>query len=131
MDPIANMFTQLKNAGCTGKEKTKINYSKINLAILTILKNKGYIKDFKEETIENQKFPILMVTFAYKENKKMPFNDLRRVSRPGRRVYIGANKINQHLRGKEDILISTSRGVMAGSEARKKGLGGEIIGEVV
>jgi len=131
MDPIANMFTQLKNAGNVGKEVTKINYSKINLAILTILKNKGFIKDFKEEKVENQKFPILLVTFIYKENKKMPFDDLRRVSRPGRRIYIGANKISQHLRGKEDLLISTSHGVMAGTEARKRGLGGEIIGEVV
>lgn len=131
MDPIANMFTQLKNAGGAKKPVTQVNYSKINLAILAILKNKGFIKDFKEEKNENQKYPILLVTLTFKENKQMPFTQLRRISRPGRRVYIGSNKINQYLRGKADILMTTSRGVMSGSDAKKQGLGGEIIGEVV
>lgn len=131
MDPIANMFSQLKNAGRVGKTETQIAYSKINLAILTILKNKGYIKDFKEEKNENQKYPVIIVTFAYKENKEIPFDDLRRISRPGRRVYVGAGKINMYLRGKSDILISTSHGVMTGTDAKKQGLGGELIGEVV
>lgn len=130
MDPIANLFAQLKNAAQGKKPKIAVNYSKINLAILANLKNRGFIRDFKEVS-QNQKYPSLLVTFAYDENKKTPFNDLRRVSRPGRRVYVGANKIGRLMRGKADILISTSHGVMTGTQAKRERLGGEIIGEVV
>jgi small subunit ribosomal protein S8 len=91
----------------------------------------GFISDFKEETIENQKYPKLKVVLAFKNNKEMKFADIRRISRPGRRVYVKADKIYLHARGKSALIVSTSSGIMSGSEARKKGLGGELIGEVV
>lgn len=131
MDTIANMFTQLKNAGKVGKKEVVISYSKLSLAILAVLKNKGFIADFKTLKSEAQKYPKILVTLSFKNNQELSFNDIRRVSRSGRRVYIGANRLHQIMRGKAEILISTSQGVMGGADAKRRGLGGEVLGEVV
>ncbi|AKM82699.1 TPA: 30S ribosomal protein S8 [Candidatus Berkelbacteria bacterium] len=131
MDTIANMFTQLKNAGHAGKKEVSVSYSKLNLAILAILKEKGFVASFKEETAEGKKYPNLTVTLSFKANNELSFNDIRRVSRSGRRIYVGAGRLPQLMRGKAEILVSTSKGVMSGTDAKKKGLGGEILGEVV
>lgn len=131
MDPIANMISQLKNAGNANLKETEVPYSKINLAILEILRTSGFITSFAEEKKENQKYPYkIKVTLKYKSKNELTFNNIRRVSRPGRRIYIGAGKIHQVSRGKAEVLISTSQGVMNGKTARKKGLGGELICEV-
>lgn len=132
MDPIANMFSQLKNAGAASHKEAKVAYSKMNLAILEILKSRGFINSFTPVTIDTQKYPIaIKVNLKFKNAKEMAFYDLKRISRPGRRIYISAKEINQRSRGKADILISTSKGILSGNDARKKGLGGELIGEVV
>lgn len=131
MDTIANMFTQLRNAGYANKKEVLVTYSKLNLAILSILKEKGFIASFKEEIAEGKKYPNISVTLAFKSNNEMTFSDIRRVSRSGRRIYIPTGRIHQLMRGKAEILISTSQGVMSGTEAKKKGLGGEVLGEVV
>ena len=132
MDPIANMFSQLKNAGAASHKEAKVAYSKMNLAILEILKSRGFINSFTPVTIDTQKYPIaIKVNLKFKNAKEMAFYDLKRISRPGRRIYISAKEINQRSRGKADILISTSKGVLSGHEAHKKGLGGELIGEVL
>jgi len=130
MDTIANMFSQLKNAGHAGKKEVFVSFSKLNLAILAVLKNKGFVTDFKTVTTETQKYPKILVTLAFKNNSELAFNDIRRVSRSGCRVYIGSNRIHQIMRGKAEILISTSQGVMGAAEAKKKNLGGEVLGEV-
>lgn len=131
MDTIANMFTQLKNAGYAGKKEVSVSYSKLNLAILAILKEKGFIASFKEEIAEGKKYPNVTVILAFKANNELSFSDIRRVSKSGRRIYVGAGRIHQLMRGKAEILISTSKGVMSGAEAKKKGLGGEVLGEVI
>lgn len=130
MDPIANMFAQLKNSMYAGKPTAMVNYSKINLAILDVLKNKGYIKNYKEIQEENKKYPRIIVEYKTISND-YAFKDIRRISRPGRRVYTGTGKIYQLLRGKEDIILSTPKGVMSGIDAKKQGLGGEVLGEVM
>lgn len=132
MDPIANMFSQLKNAGAASHKEAKVAYSKMNLAILEILKSRGFINSFTPVTIDTQKYPIaIKVNLKFKNAKEMAFYDLKRISRPGRRIYISAKEINVRSRGKADILISTSKGVLSGHEARKYGLGGELLGEVL
>lgn len=132
MDPIANMFSQLKNAGAASHKEAKVAYSKMNLAILEILKSRSFINSFTPITIDTQKYPIaIKVNLKFKNAKEMAFYDLKRISRPGRRIYISAKEINVRSRGKADILISTSKGVLSGNEARKYGLGGELLGEVL
>lgn len=131
MDPIANMFTQLKNAGFSKNKETKLAYSKMKIRILEILKNMGIISDFKVEKNDNQKYPqYIVVNLRFKNNDELAFSDINRVSRPGRRVYISANRIKKASHDKTEILISTSSGIMSGTDARKKGLGGEVICEV-
>lgn len=131
MDPIANSFTQIMNASRVLKKEVTISYSKMKLAILDTLKRQGLIEDYQEIKIEDQKYPMIKVVLKYKADHKGVFNNISRVSRSGRRVYIASDKIFQAQRGKIDIILSTPQGVMSGREARVKGLGGEIIGEVV
>lgn len=131
MDPIANSFTQIMNASKTFKKEVTISYSKMKLAILDTLKRQGLIEDYQEIKIENQKYPVIKIVLKYKADRKGMFNNIRRVSRSGRRIYVASAKIIQAQRGKIDLILSTPQGVMSGREARAKGLGGEIIGEVV
>ncbi len=131
MDPIANSFTQIKNALNASQKEVYLSYSKLKLAILATLKHRGLIEDFKEEKSDEQKYPKIKVVLKYKVNREAAFTNIRRVSRPGRRVYLATDKIAAAKRGKIDIILSTSQGVMSGTEAKAKGLGGEVIGEVV
>lgn len=131
MDPIANSFTQMRNGMKVFKKEVTLTYSKMKLAILDTLKRQGLIEDYKEIKIEDQKYPMILVTLKYKASHEGIFDNIRRVSKSGRRVYIASNKINHAQRGKIDIILSTPQGVMSGREAKAKGLGGEVIGEVV
>lgn len=131
MDSIANMFSQLKNASAVGKEQALVKYSKLNLKILEIFKKRGFINDFHEKIIKEQKYPSgISVDLKYKNNKEPIFSDIKIISRSGRRLYISAKEINTYSRGQAELLLSTSQGMMIGNEARKKGLGGEVIGKV-
>lgn len=124
MDPIAEMFSQIKNAQGARREKLVISYSKIKLAILTVLKLHHQIANYR--LLEKQHDKSKKIEIDLKQN----FIDIRRVSRPGRRVYSSSNNIPQPKRPKSMVIISTSQGVLEGEEARKKGLGGELIAEI-
>jgi len=131
MDPIANMLSQIKNAGNAKKKETEVKYSKMNSAILNNLKNQGYIENFEEKRVNNQKYPSkIVVKLKYKNQNEPYFSDIQRISSPGRRIYVKSGRINKLSRGKSEFLISTPQGVMSGREAHKKGLGGEVICEV-
>lgn len=131
MDPIANSLVQIKNAVATSKKEVTVTYSKVKLAILEAFKKQGLIENYEEVKIEDQKYPAgIKVTLKYNAEKVSAINNIKRVSRPGRRVYIAASKIPTKKRGRVEIIISTPQGVMSGKEAYKKGLGGEIICEV-
>ena len=124
MDPIAEMFSQIKNAQSVRREKLIISYSKIKLAILEILKLHHQIIDYrllKKQHDESQKIEI---------NLKPNLIDIKRISRPGRRVYTSGSSIPRPKRPQSMVIISTSQGVLEGEEARKKGLGGELIAEI-
>jgi len=131
MDSIANMLSQIKNAGNARKKETEVKYSKMNLAILNNLKNQGYIENFEEKKVNNQKYPSkIIVKLKYKNQNEPYFSDILRISSPGRRIYVKSARINKLSRAKSEFLISTPQGVMSGKEAHKKGLGGEVICEV-
>lgn len=131
MDKIANMFNQLKNAESAGQKETRVSFSKFNGSVLGILKSRGYIETFSEIK-SDKKYPAgFSVKLVKKQNSIKSLKNLHKVSTPGRRVYLRVGRISEHLRGKSDIFLSTSEGIMTGYDARKKGLGGELIGEVI
>lgn len=130
MDPIANSLVQIKNAIQNYSKEVEIPFSKQKVAIFEALKNRHLIKDFEIIKAEEQKYPRsikVKLSFTGSEPK---FNKINRISRPGRRIYAGSQELSRYLRGKLDLIVSTSLGVMSGYEARKKGLGGEVICEV-
>lgn len=130
MDPIANMFSQIKNAIMASKKEVIVPYSKAKFAILGVFKKENLIEDFSEIKKEDQKYPAGIEVKLKFRGKESVFTNIKRISRPGRRVYVQAKDLSIRLRGRNRILVSTSSGVMSGYEARKKGLGGEIICEV-
>jgi len=121
LDPIADMFAQIQNAQMVDKKKLEVPFSKTKMAILAILKSAGKIIDFHERQDKNFK----KITIDLAESK----SSLKRISRPGRRVYADNGNIPVSKSPEGLIIVSTSSGMMTGEEARKKGLGGEIIAE--
>jgi len=117
-DPIADMLTRIRNARMVHKESVVIPASKLKVEVLKVLKAEGYVGEF---ALENNGATIL-ANLGGSEAKK-----LVRVSKPGRRVYVGKAEIPQVLQGHGLVVISTSKGVMTGKQARKLGLGGELI----
>lgn len=132
MDPIANMLSQIRNAQNAHHEVLEIPYSKIKMAILAILKEHHQIADFHliEKKIPGKKRE--MAKFSKIEINLLKENtiEIKRISKPGRRVYTRATNIPRPKRAKNMVIISTSRGILEGETARKKGLGGELICEV-
>lgn len=122
-DPIGDLFTRIRNACLVSKREIVVPYSNTKYAILEVLKKEGYVADSKKVKRE------LVVSLAFKRRKPV-ISDIRNISRPGLRVYKSAKNIPNTLRGAGVAVISTSQGIMSGKEARKKGLGGEVLGEV-
>jgi len=119
-DPIADMLTRIRNAAMLNRGQVLIPASKVKLEILKVLKKEDFITDFKYEKDGN----VINVDLNNEISK------LIRVSKPGRRVYTPKDTIPTVLQGRGIIVISTSKGIMAGKEAKKQGLGGEIICKV-
>jgi len=126
-DLIADAFTVIRNAYIAKKDETLVPHSKIMMRICEILKNEGYLENFSEIDLGNFKKIKVYLRYA---NKKSVITEIKRVSRPGRRVYLPRQKIPRVLQGYGTALVSTSHGVMTDKEAREKGLGGEIMGMI-
>ncbi len=122
-DPIADMLTRIRNASRAGHEKVDIPASKLKQEVVRILKEEGYIKNFKY--MENDKQGSIRVYF--KPSTAQPISKLRRVSRPGLRVYVGTDEIPRVLGGLGIAILSTPQGVMTGHKARRLGIGGEFL----
>jgi small subunit ribosomal protein S8 len=124
-DPIADMLTRIRNAASSRRELTTMPYSKIKEAIARILKDNNYIADFGVDT-----------TGAFKQlridlnTEQTVITDLKRISKPGRRVYASSQDIPSVLAGHGIVIVSTPKGLMTGKQARKAGLGGELICKV-
>lgn len=123
-DPIADMLTRLRNAQSVAKKEVQMPAAKTKIAIAKVLQQEGYITGFK--TSEEDSKVTLTVQLKYHEGKPV-IAKIRRVSRPGLRVYKGKDELPQVLNGLGIAIVSTSKGVMADSEARKNNLGGEIL----
>lgn len=124
-DPIADMLTRIRNAGNAKHETVDIPSSKMKLAIVEILLKEGYIKNY--QLIEDGTQGIIRVTLKYLPGKEKAIQGLRRVSKPGLRVYAGADELPRVLRGLGIAIISTSKGIMTDKEARKLNVGGEVL----
>jgi len=129
-DPIADMLARIRNAAVAQHEITRIPLSKMKIAIGEILKREGYVADVRVEDAEQVNQRKLAVVLKYDRERSSAFKGMRRVSRPGRRVYARHDHIPRVLSGLGISIISTSHGLMTDQEARKKGIGGEILCEV-
>ena len=124
-DPISNLLTNIRNAAHARKETVDIPASKLGQKVLEIFKTDGYIEDFR--LVKDTKQGILKVYLKYEKNKTSVIIGLKRVSRPGLRVYAKGDKIPKVINGLGTAVISTSRGVMTDREARKTNMGGEVL----
>ena len=124
-DPIADMLTRIRNAGSARHETVDIPNSKMKKAIAEILLEEGYIKSF--QLIDDGTQGVISVTLKYLPGKEKAIQGLRRVSKPGLRVYAGADELPQVLRGLGIAIISTSKGIMTDKKARAQHVGGEVL----
>lgn len=126
-DPIADMLTRIRNATVARNAETQMPYSKMKIAIAKILKEEGYIQDF---SVDSEKFRNLRIDLKYAPNRVSVISGLRRLSRPGLRRYSRHTDIPRVRSGLGTVIVSTPMGIMTGSEARKRHLGGELLAEV-
>ncbi len=124
-DPIADMFARIRNGSKAKFEKVDIPSSKMKREIAKILKEEGFIKNFKIVT-DDQQHEMVRIFLKYDANRKEVIH-LRRVSKPGRRVYVGKEKIPSVMSGLGFSILSTSRGILTDNSARKANIGGEVI----
>lgn len=125
-DPIADMFTRIRNGQSAAKTAVTMPSSKVKVAIANLLKEEGYITEY---SVSGDAKPELAVTLKYFEGKEV-IETIKRVSRPGLRVYKGSNDLPKVLAGMGIAIISTSKGLMTDRAARSAGLGGEVLGFV-
>lgn len=124
-DPIADMLTRIRNAAGARKTEFTMPYSKLKSEIARILEREGYISGFSLETPEGG-HPELRIKNKF-VNRTCAIAGLKRVSRPGLRRYVGSNEVPRVLGGMGIAVLSTSRGILTGSEARKQNVGGELL----
>ena len=123
--PIADMLTRIRNAGTAKHETVDVPASKIKVAIAQILLDEGYIKSF--QLIDDGTQGIIRITLKYLANKEKAIQGLKRVSKPGLRIYAGADELPKVLKGLGIAIISTSKGIMTDKQARKLHVGGEVL----
>lgn len=124
-DPIADMLTKIRNASMANFEKVDIASSKLKLEIVKILKNEGYIKNFKKVSVDDVN--VLRVYLKYDEKAEPIIHGIQKISTPGRRVYAGYKNLPRVLNGYGTLIVSTSFGVTTGKKASEKKIGGELI----
>lgn len=126
-DPIADMLTRIRNAALARHDRTEVPASKLKKAVADILKSEGYIADVRPSEGSGDKLTIVL---KYGRDRSSAIDGVRRVSRPGRRVYVKHDRIPRVLSGLGISILSTSHGLMSDRDARKHKLGGELICEV-
>ena len=124
-DPIADMLTRVRNANSAGKPTVSMPSSKKLVEIARIMQEEGYIAGYDVESAQPR--DILTITLKYGEKKSRTIRGLKRISKPGLRIYAGKDELPRVLGGLGTAVISTSKGVMADRDARKAGIGGEVI----
>ena len=130
-DPVADFLTRIRNGIMAAHETVEIPSSKLKKELARILREQGYIENF--ETVEGRPGAAgerIVVHLKYTENRTSVISGIRRVSRPGQRTYVDAKHVPKVLGGMGTAILSTSHGVMTGHDARKAGVGGEVVAEV-
>lgn len=127
-DPIADMLTRIRNAISVRKSTVVMPSSRMKEAVARVLKNEGFIQRY--EVLRDTRFPVLRIHLKYTENREPVLRGVKRVSKPGCRIYTKAENIPWVKSGLGIVILSTPRGVMAGQEARRLNVGGEILCEV-
>lgn len=134
MDPIADMFTRIRNASAVKKSEVVLPLSKLKYEIAKILETEGWIK--KAAIVpggldgRHNNFDELQIILKYRKNGKPQIDTIKRISRPGLKIYVGKDEIPTVLNNFGVAIISTSKGLMTGKEAKKQKIGGEILGEI-
>lgn len=124
-DPVADMLTRIRNAGMAKHQKVDIPSSNLKVSLATVLRAEGYIKNFK--VIADNKQGILRVYLKFIDEKEPVINEIKRISKPGGRVYVNSDKIKQVKNGVGIAILSTSKGLVTDKTARELGIGGEIL----
>ena len=124
-DPIADMLTRIRNAIIAGHKSTVLPSSKIKVELARILKEQGYMADYRLEDQNGRK--VINITLAYTPGRESVIKEIYRVSKPSRRVYVNKDEIPRVKGGLGICILSTSKGIMTGAQARRQGLGGELI----
>lgn len=124
-DPIADMLTRIRNANTAKHETVDIPASNMKKAIAEILNEEGYIKGY--QVIEDGKQGVIRVTLKYGQNKEKVISGIKRVSKPGLRIYAGADELPRVLKGLGIAIVSTSKGIMTDKKARAQHIGGEVL----
>ena len=126
-DPVADMLTRIRNANQAMHEGVVMPSSKQKIALADLLKEEGYIADFDVSASEKSTGDVLSITMKYTDSRERVISGLRRVSKPGLRVYTKSDKIPRVLGGLGVAVVSTSKGLMSDREARRRRMGGEIL----
>jgi small subunit ribosomal protein S8 len=134
-DPIADMLTRIRNASAAKKHEVEIPMSKIKLAIAQILQKEGWVSKVEVVSGSGKKnqtanFDVIKIVLKYKKSGRPAVTSLRRISKPGLRIYVGKEKLPKVLNNFGIAVVSTPRGLMTNKEARKNGLGGEVLCEI-
>ncbi|MBI5310272.1 MAG: 30S ribosomal protein S8 [Actinobacteria bacterium] len=129
-DPIADFLTRIRNAITAGHDEISLPSSKVKVEIARVLKEQGYIDEYSTAPATDTPGESLRVRLRYDDDRRPVLSGLKRVSKPGRRVFVARQDIPRVLGGMGTTIVSTSGGVMTGHEATKKNLGGEIWAEV-
>ena len=124
-DPVADLLTRIRNANSANHDFVEVPGSKLNMEIVRILHGEGFIKSY--EPLKDRKFATVRLVLKYGPKQEKVLSNLKRVSKPGLRVYARRDKVPRVLRGLGVVIISTSRGVMTDRDARKQGIGGEVL----
>ncbi|NPV83444.1 MAG: 30S ribosomal protein S8 [Candidatus Aminicenantes bacterium] len=127
-DPIADMLTRIRNAVRAKKKEINVPSSRLKVEIARILKEEGYIKNYK--VIEDNKQGVLNIVLKYTDDNQSVISGLRRVSKPGCRIYCTRDSIPRVLDGLGVVIISTSRGLLTDKQCQEQGLGGEVLCEI-
>ncbi|GAA5534490.1 30S ribosomal protein S8 [Deinococcus metallilatus] len=126
-DPIADMLTRIRNATRTHKESVDIPASNFKEQLARLLVQEGYVASVERTRPEGQKFDVLRLTLKYGQKREQVIKHIERVSRPGRRAYVSAENLPRIQRGLGLAVVSTSKGLLPDREARKQGVGGEVV----
>jgi len=128
LDPIADMLTRIRNANSNKHDSVLVPQSKTKLAIAEILKEEGYISSYK--TVEVDKVKMIEIALKYGPNGEKVIQGLKRISKPGLRIYTNAEQLPQVLNGLGIAIVSTSKGIITDKNARKLNIGGEVLAYV-